>query len=160
MAKKVIERYTRDPDFRFLHERVSDLFAECLKADMQRLNSGQIRKVGLAAKWCPTLNSSSDRSTLLCESIARKVFPRENYPEYEGVEEEQYVYWVCNRLRKKVLAPLWKVLESTGVSIGANRWDGIPYDRVASVAMKFYKEKFLKHDPERFKKYLEDVKTG
>ncbi|MCI82126.1 plant/T31B5-30 protein, partial [Trifolium medium] len=26
--------------------------------------------------------------------------------------------------------------------------------------MKFYKEKFLKHDKERFKKYLEDVKAG
>ncbi|XVF81475.1 hypothetical protein PTKIN_Ptkin15bG0158200 [Pterospermum kingtungense] len=34
MAKKVLERYSRDPDFRFLHERVSDLFAAALKADM------------------------------------------------------------------------------------------------------------------------------
>ncbi|GLU06271.1 hypothetical protein SLE2022_233180 [Rubroshorea leprosula] len=160
MAKKVIERYTRDPDFRFLHERVSDLFAQCLKADMQHLNSGQIRKVGLAAKWCPSLCSSFDRSTLLCESIARKVFPRENNPEYEGVEEEHYVYTVRNRLRKEVLVPLRKVLELPEVYIGANRWDAIPYNRVASVAMKLYKEKFLKHDPERFKKYLEDVKAG
>jgi hypothetical protein len=36
----------------------------------------------------------------------------------------------------------------------------IPYNRVASVAMKFYKEKFLKHDKERFEKYLKDVKAG
>ncbi|MED6117794.1 hypothetical protein PIB30_113195, partial [Stylosanthes scabra] len=44
--------------------------------------------------------------------------------------------------------------------MSANRWDSIPYNRVASVAMKLYKEKFLKHDKERFEKYLEDVKSG
>lgn len=56
--------------------------------------------------------------------------------------------------------PLRKVLELPEVFIGANRWDLIPYNRVASVAMKFYKEKFLKHDKERFEAYLEDVKSG
>ncbi|KAI9126951.1 hypothetical protein K1719_002547 [Acacia pycnantha] len=53
--------------------------------------------------------------------------------------------------------------ESTGIAevyIGANQWGSIPYNRVASVAMKFYKEKFLKHDRERFSKYMEDVKSG
>jgi hypothetical protein len=63
-------------------------------------------------------------------------------------------------LRKDVLVPLRKVLELPEVFIGANQWNLIPYNRVASVAMKFYKEKFLKHDKERFEKYLEDVKAG
>ncbi|XWS54056.1 hypothetical protein CRYUN_Cryun10bG0056000 [Craigia yunnanensis] len=160
MAKKVLERYSRDPDFRFLYERVSDIFAECLKADMELMKSGQIRKIGLAAKWCPSIDSSFDKSTLLCESIAKKMFPRENYREYEGIEEAHYAYRVRDRLRKEVLVPLRKVLELPEVYIGANRWDSIPYNRVASVAMKFYKEKFLKHDKERFSKYLEDVKAG
>ncbi|KAK9926258.1 hypothetical protein M0R45_023499 [Rubus argutus] len=44
--------------------------------------------------------------------------------------------------------------------MGANKWGEIPYKRVASVAMKLHKEKFLKHDHARFKKYLEDVKAG
>lgn len=35
-----------------------------------------------------------------------------------------------------------------------------PYNRVASVAMKNYKELFLVHDGNRFKQYLEDVKKG
>ncbi|XVF81470.1 hypothetical protein PTKIN_Ptkin15bG0157700 [Pterospermum kingtungense] len=160
LAKKVMERYSRDPDFRFLHERVSDIFAETLKADMRFLKSGELRKIGLAAKWCPSIDSSFDRSTLLCESIAKKIFPRENYPEYEGVEEAHYAYRVRDRLRKEVLVPLHKVLELPELYIGANRWDSIPYNRVASVAMKFYKEKFLKRDNERFCKYLEDVKAG
>lgn len=37
MAKKAIETYERDPEFQFLHERVSDLFVECLKTDIDSL---------------------------------------------------------------------------------------------------------------------------
>ncbi|PON91820.1 hypothetical protein TorRG33x02_124180 [Trema orientale] len=162
MAKKVVDRYIRDPDFRFLYERVSDHFAECLKADIECLNykDKPNNKISLAAKWCPSLDSSFDRSTLLCESIAKKVFPRESYPEYQGIEEAHYAYRVRDRLRKQVLVPLRKALELPEVYIGANQWNAIPYKRVASVAMRFYKDKFLKHDGERFGKYLEDVKQG
>ncbi|WVZ09552.1 hypothetical protein V8G54_014082 [Vigna mungo] len=160
LAKKLVDRYTNDPDFRFLHDRVSDYFAECLRKDLEFLKSGSLTKVSLAAKWCPSVDSSFDRHTLLCETIAKRVFPREEYNEYEGVEEAHYAYRVRDRLRKEVLVPLRKVLELPEVFIGANRWDLIRYNRVASVAMKFYKEKFLKHDNERFKAYLEDVKSG
>ncbi|KAM7487083.1 hypothetical protein LguiB_024567 [Lonicera macranthoides] len=160
MAKKVVERIRRDPDYRFLYDHVSDLFAHCLISDMEFLNSGQLKKIGLSAKWCPSLDSSFDRSTLLCESIARKVFPRESYPEYEGIEDAHYAYRVRDRLRKQVLVPLRKALELPEVYIGANDWESIPYNRVASVAMKLYKEKFLKHDKDRFEAYLENVKAG
>ncbi|KAB2633704.1 hypothetical protein D8674_029951 [Pyrus ussuriensis x Pyrus communis] len=160
MAKKAIVRYERDPDFRFLYEKVSDLFAECLKSDIENFKANQYKKISLAVKWCPSIDSFFDKATLLCESIAKKVFPRESYLEYEGVDEAHYVYRVRDRLRKEVLVPLRKVLELPEVYIGANQWGLIPYNRVASVAMKFYKEKFLKHDEERFKKYLADVKAG
>ncbi|CAN6551015.1 unnamed protein product [Malus baccata var. baccata] len=160
MAKKAVARYEHDADFQFLHERVSDIFAEFLKADMENLKSNQSNKISLAAKWCPSIDSSFDQATLICESIARKVFPRESYKEYDGVEEAHYAYKVRDRLRKEVLVPLRKVLELPEVYIGVNQWGSIPYNRVASVAMKNYKEFFLKHDEERFKKYLEDVKAG
>ncbi|WJX62804.1 hypothetical protein P8452_47762 [Trifolium repens] len=157
LAKKLVQRYTSDPDFKFLHDSISDHFADCLKKDLQFLKSGSPTKISLAAKWCPSVDSSFDKSTLLCESIAKRIFPRE---EYEGVEEAHYAYRVRDRLRKDVLVPLRKVLELPEVFIGANQWGLIPYNRVASLAMKFYKEKFLKHDKERFEKYLEDVKAG
>ncbi|WJX57438.1 hypothetical protein P8452_43002 [Trifolium repens] len=157
LAKKLVQRYTSDPNFKFLHDSISDHFADCLKKDLEFLKSGSTTKISLAAKWCPSVDSSFDRSTLLCESIAKRIFPRE---EYEGVEEAHYAYRVRDRLRKDVLVPLRKVLELPEVFIGANQWNLIPYNRVASVAMKFYKEKFLKHDKERFEKYLEDVKSG
>nr|XP_016479503.1 PREDICTED: uncharacterized protein LOC107800783 [Nicotiana tabacum] len=160
MAKKAFERYRHDPDYRFLHERVSDLFANCLKLDLELLNTGKLKDISLAAKWCPSLDSSFDKRTLLCESIARKVFTRESYSEYEGIEDAHYAYRVRDRLRKEVLVPLRKALELPGVYIGRNDWGSIPYNRVASVAMKLYKDKFLKHDEERFKDYLEKVKQG
>ncbi|KAL8093844.1 hypothetical protein AgCh_035646 [Apium graveolens] len=114
----------------------------------------------LAAKWCPSLDKSLDRSTLLCESIARKIFPKQLYPEYEGVEDAHYAYRVRDRLRKEVLVPLRKALQLPEVYMGANKWDSIRYNRVASVAMTNYKNLFLKHDRLRFDKYLEKVKSG
>ena len=47
-------------------------------------------QISLAAKWCPSLNSFYDRLTLLCESIGRKMFPRELYRKYQGLEEAYY----------------------------------------------------------------------
>ncbi|CAL0315246.1 unnamed protein product [Lupinus luteus] len=160
-AEKLLKRYMHDPDFRFLHDRVSDYFAGCLMKDLEVMrNSGDMKSISLAAKWCPSVDSSYDRSILLCESIARRIFPREVYTEYDGIEEAHYVYRVRDRLRKEVLVPLRKVLELPEVYIGTNRWDLIPYERVASKAMVLYQEKFLKHDKKRFLKYLEDVKDG
>ncbi|XP_071703712.1 uncharacterized protein [Rutidosis leptorrhynchoides] len=160
MAKKAVDRYKRDPDYRFLYDRVSDHFAECLRSDIKFLEEGKVRKISLAAKWCPSLNQSFDRSTLLCESIAKKVFPRGEYAEYDGVEEGHYTYRVRDRLRKEILVPLRKALELPEVYIGKNEWGLIPYNRVASVAMTLYKDKFLKHDETRFQEYLENAKSG
>ncbi|KAK3418804.1 hypothetical protein EUGRSUZ_H03370 [Eucalyptus grandis] len=44
--------------------------------------------------------------------------------------------------------------------MSAGRWGDIPNNWVASVAMKLHKDKFLKHDGERFQSYLADVKSG
>ncbi|KAL8470007.1 hypothetical protein ACS0TY_032758 [Phlomoides rotata] len=109
-AKKVVDTFNRDPNFKFLHDCVSDVFAQCLRLDLKVLDCGDLGKISSAAKWCPSLDSKFDRTTLLCESIAKKVFPREEYPEYEGIEEAHYAYRVRDRLRKHVLAPLRKAL--------------------------------------------------
>ncbi|MCD7467665.1 hypothetical protein HAX54_005216 [Datura stramonium] len=160
MAKKAVDRYRLDPDYKFLHDHVSDLFANCLKLDLESLKAGKLTDISLAAKWCPSLDSSFDKRTLLCETIARRVFPRESCPEYEGIEDAHYAYRVRDRLRKQVLVPLRAALELPEVYIGRNDWGSIPYNRVASVAMKMYKDKFLKHDEGRFTEYLEKVKQG
>ncbi|CAN6562053.1 unnamed protein product [Malus baccata var. baccata] len=160
-TKKAFERYQSDPDYRFLHERVSDVFAKCLNYDIANLRSSKKSPhFTLAAKWCPSLDSPYDRTTLLCESIARKVFPKELYTEYQTIEDEHYAYRVRDRLRKEVLVPLRKALQLPEVYMSSNQWSSLPYNRVASVAMTLYKEIFLLHDKVRFEKYLEDVEAG
>lgn len=108
MARRAITRYTNDSDYRFLFERISDFFVECLKHDLVLLESGKLRDISLAAKWCPSLDSLYDRVTLLCERIARKMFPKEEYE--DGLLDAQYAYRVRDRLRKQVLVPLRKAL--------------------------------------------------
>uniref|UniRef100_A0A453LC36 TROVE domain-containing protein n=1 Tax=Aegilops tauschii subsp. strangulata TaxID=200361 RepID=A0A453LC36_AEGTS len=110
-AQVVLARYDSDESFRFLYDRVAELFAELLKSDLEHLRSGDTAKIGLAAKWCPSLRSSYDRSTLLCEAIARRVFPRDSSPEYLSIPDKHYAYRVRNRLRREVDVPLRKVLE-------------------------------------------------
>ncbi|KAL7177681.1 hypothetical protein ACSBR2_030944 [Camellia fascicularis] len=152
--------YDLDVNYQFLHDRISDLFAELLKSDIENLNSGKLNKISLAAKWCPTIDSSYDKSTLICESIAKKLFPRNSDPQFEGLEEGHYVYRIRDKLRKQVLVPLHKALELPEVFMSANEWNSLPYNRVPSVAMKNYKKLFLKHDNDRFKEYLERVTSG
>ncbi|CAL2272548.1 unnamed protein product [Prunus armeniaca] len=159
LARMAVERYQRDPDYRFLHDRISDLFADCLKSDIQKLNKHQQQNINddeddestkcleitSAADWCPSIDSSFDHATLLCESIAKKFFPRESYPEYEGVEEADYAYRVRHRLRKEVLVPLRKVLECSNYHTRMNKWGYNPG---------------FKREPCVVKKYLEDVKAA
>ncbi|KAL2463609.1 hypothetical protein Fot_53265 [Forsythia ovata] len=157
-AKKGLDKYNLDEKYRFLHDMISDFFVELLKADLENLSSGNLSKISLAAKWCPSVDSSYDKATLICESIARKMFPKDS--EYEGIEEAHYVYRVRDRVRKEVLVPLHKALELPEVFMSANEWNVLPYNRVASVAMKNYKELFFTHDSERFREYLDKVKSG
>nr|GMD59740.1 uncharacterized protein LOC113734273 [Ipomoea batatas] len=159
-AVKGLQTYITDEKYRLLHDKISYLFAEMLEADIKKLNSEKLGDISLAAKWCPTIDSSYDKTTLICESIARKLFPKDKYTEYEGLKEAHYVYKVRDRLRKQVLVPLHKALELPEVYMSAKQWNMLPYKRVASVAMKNYTKKFAKHDNERFREYLRKVKTG
>ncbi|KAG0461605.1 hypothetical protein HPP92_021570 [Vanilla planifolia] len=160
MASRAVDRYTHDPDYRLLHDHVSDHFAAMLAADLSHLAAGEHSKISLAAKWCPSLNSCFDRSTLLCEGIARRLFPRGSDPELAAAAEPHYAYRIRDRLRRDVLVPLRRVLEIPEVYMSAGKWDSLPYSRVPSVAMKNYKKIFAKHDNERFREFVERVKQG
>ncbi|PIA58377.1 LOW QUALITY PROTEIN: hypothetical protein AQUCO_00500356v1 [Aquilegia coerulea] len=154
-------RYSRDPDYRFLHDQISQVFADHLVSDMKYMNDGEIGKISLAAKWCPYLDSAFDKTTLLCESISKRVFPRSDlYPEYDGIEEAHYAYRVRDRLRKEVLVPLHKILDLPEIYMSSKQWESLPYGRVASVAITKYKKHFLKHDEKRFNEFLSKVGKG
>ncbi|KAL6599165.1 hypothetical protein ACP70R_046029 [Stipagrostis hirtigluma subsp. patula] len=161
LAVQSLETYYGDRAYRFLFDSVAQFFADLLASDLEQLApGGKKRKIGLAAKWCPTPGSSFDRTTLLCEAVARRLFPRDSSPDYADLSEEHYTYRVLHRLRREVLVPLRKVLELPEVYMSAQRWSELPYTRVASVAMRRYKTLFKKHDEVRFAKYLDDVEAG
>ncbi|KAI3850681.1 hypothetical protein MKW98_030741 [Papaver atlanticum] len=159
-AVRVINRYNGDENYRLLHDKISEVFAEYLVADLKILNEGPSYGISFAAKWYPSLYLCYDQSTLLCESIARRIFTRESYPEYENVDEAHYAYRIRDRLRKEVLVPLHKASELPELYMSANKWELLPYNRVPSVAMNNYKEVFMNHDKERFTNHLEGVKRG
>uniref|UniRef100_A0ACD5WYB0 Uncharacterized protein n=1 Tax=Avena sativa TaxID=4498 RepID=A0ACD5WYB0_AVESA len=159
-AKVTLSRYDSDENFRFLYDRVAELFAELLKSDLEHLRSGDTSKIGLAAKWCPSLRSSYDRATLLCEAIARRIFPRESSPEYLSIPDKHYAYRIRSRLRREVHVPLRKVLELPEVYMTAGKWDELPYARVASLAMRQYKEAFQKHDKSGVAGFFDEVRAG
>ncbi|KAF8701421.1 hypothetical protein HU200_033584 [Digitaria exilis] len=131
-----------------------------LKSDVEHLRAGDTTKIGLAAKWCPLLRSSYDRATLLCEAIARRIFPRESSQEYLNISDKHYAYRVRDRLRREVLVPLRKALELPEVYMCACKFEELPYARVASVAMRKYKEVFQKHDKHRVTSFFDEVRTG
>ncbi|XP_037441703.1 uncharacterized protein LOC119309900 [Triticum dicoccoides] len=161
LAVQSLETYYGDRAYRFLFDAVADFFAALLTSDLEQLShGGKTMKIGLAAKWCPTPGSSFDRTTLLCEAIARRLFPRDSDPEYAQLSDEHYTYCALHRLRHQVLVPLRKVLKLPEVYMSAQRWSELPYTRVASVAMRRYKFLFKKHDEVRFGRYLDDVKAG
>ncbi|XP_024541261.1 uncharacterized protein LOC9656280 [Selaginella moellendorffii] len=161
LAKRVIERHEKDDEFAAIYSGVARVFAEALAKDMEALRSDKEKaRLSLAAKWCPSLDSSYDKQTLLCEAIARLLFPKDSSPELAELEQPHYAYRIRDKLRKEVLVPLRKALELPEVFMSAQRWDELPYNRVASVAMKNYTEIFMKHDEARFKQFLSDVEAG
>ncbi|KAL6218971.1 hypothetical protein ACLB2K_012178 [Fragaria x ananassa] len=107
-----IMRYQNDDAYRYLHDRISELFAESLKSDLSLMESDEIEKISYASKFCPSIDSAYDKATLICENIAKKIFPRCGYAEYRDLKEADYTCRVRDRLQEHVLIPLRKAIGS------------------------------------------------
>ncbi|OEL21174.1 hypothetical protein BAE44_0017807 [Dichanthelium oligosanthes] len=156
LAARALRMYGDDSAYRFLFDSVADFFADRLKSDLEKKANGEEHEIGLAAKWCPSVDSSFNRATLLCEAIARRLFPGDSNaaggdPQHQ---ERYYVYRVLGHLRRKVLVPLRKVLMLPEVYMSAQEWSELPYQRVARKAMERYEAIFLKQDEMRFKGFI------
>ncbi|KAL6218973.1 hypothetical protein ACLB2K_012180 [Fragaria x ananassa] len=140
-AKIALERFLNDKRYQGLHSQVVDVFAEFLKSDLKYLESGEIENISSAAKFCPSLDSSYDKKTLICESIAKRIFPREEYEEYRDIFEPHYSYRVRDRLRKQVLVPLRHALKSSQLNSDAVRKTKIPPDMVKALkSLEMYRK--------------------
>ncbi|KAJ7975352.1 Plant/T31B5-30 protein [Quillaja saponaria] len=88
-ARRVIKLYYSNGRFCHLYNLVAEIFAEFLKSDINFLKSGETEKISLASKWCPSVNKLFDRRTLICEKVARRLFPRDSDTQYKDMEEAQ-----------------------------------------------------------------------
>eukprot|EP01025_Chloroclados_australasicus_P005401 TRINITY_DN1160_c0_g1_i1.p1 TRINITY_DN1160_c0_g1~~TRINITY_DN1160_c0_g1_i1.p1 ORF type:complete len:643 (-),score=61.21 TRINITY_DN1160_c0_g1_i1:429-2357(-) len=152
---RVLCKYDSDTHFKAAYNIVADHFAKHLKKDLENMRIGK-QSCSLAAKWAPSLDSGYDARTLLCEGIARRMFPK-TLPEYIEISDEHYAYRIRDRLRKEVYVPLRQHLKCPEVFMTAGRWNQIDYTRVPSLCMKLRYPIFEKHDPENFHEYLQKV---
>ncbi|KAM1339975.1 hypothetical protein ACFX2H_038431 [Malus domestica] len=101
MAKKAIERYKRDPDYKLLYDQVTDVYAESLKSDLEKLKQQNLKREYHGGYFddndddddddenCEKIIDAADscvfnrhytwvpiRATFLCENIAMKVSRR------------------------------------------------------------------------------------
>lgn len=125
---------------------VLDFIEEQIKKDYRTVlyNENPNNKklpVSLLAKWMPSENASSKKSTETARRLAYLM----------GYKPKDY---------RKTLSKIRNYLDVVECDMSANRWGEIDYGRVPSKANVRYAEAFEKHDPERRAKYLEDVKNG
>ena len=118
-VERALHIYESNLDYRYLYNRVVDLFAKLLKSDIEYLKLGEIEKISMASRWCTHLDKLHDKWTPLFEGIARLIFPRDSDPEYKDIEEAQYVCRVQDRFRKEVLVPLRRALSR------AKKWNPV-----------------------------------
>lgn len=104
-------------------------------------NAGAGKPISLLAKWLPSLTTSSVETKKRAERI-RAAF---------GYSPRTY---------RKKLSALRDYLNVTETRMSANKWQDIDYEKVPSRAAMNYRDAFDRHDQERYRKYLDDIKSG
>eukprot|EP00438_Fugacium_kawagutii_P024579 Skav223359 [mRNA] locus=scaffold200:519128:523637:+ [translate_table: standard] len=175
LAEAALKRYDADPLYRSLFERVGQLFAEQLSADLLHMKKGSwdlvgnsgpdwstpqnrcfrgCERISLCAKWCPLLQHSFDRRTLICESIARWLFPAARWK--PQLTERHYAFRARDQLRK-ALGQLKEYMKCTERLMCQNRWAEIQYRKVHATCLAQNAKLFEKNDPLRFQRFIDQL---
>lgn len=109
--------------------------------DEQLASDNASSKPSLLGKWLPTINASSQSTKTKARFMAKKL----------NLSEIEYRK-LCVNLRKKI-----RIVES---QMSANEWSEINYSAVPSQASRIYKNAFLKHDNNRYSKFIEKAEKG
>ncbi len=163
-----VEKGLADPKVQILMAEVVNIYAEFLKADLERLeahkaylerpeaerkadgygapnNSPHLFGMTYAAKWAPTPGKSADKQLHIATAIAHKLFPDDQKRR--------------RRLLDEVLVPLRRVLDVPETGMLKGNWK-INYSKVPARCMARNEANFLEHDPKGFEKYLLAVAAG
>ncbi|MCO5608330.1 hypothetical protein L7F22_062536 [Adiantum nelumboides] len=157
MVLRVKAKIESSPDFATLHDAVAVIFAKQLLADRNALELNKFFDISFAAKWCPSTNKSYDLRTGLHLAIATHLSVKD---EFVHIDEDKRAFAMATKMRKEFLVPLRNALEIPETYMSAKKWSELPYERVPSVAMTNYVGHFVKHDNDRYVKFLENVASG
>lgn len=119
-----------------------------LEGDMVKFFTQQLKNdlmaesPSLAAKWAPSEGCHFDNKFHAVSKFCREL----------GITKADY--------RKNILVPLRRKLRIVETPVCQEEFDSIKYDHVPSLAMARYKTIFAAKDTDRFKKYIQDVKSG
>ena len=146
-------------------QAIMDYIVVKLEEDLTNLDNDDEttqKSVSLLAKWIPSENSKWDRygsnsnsnsssnrfiitlcKNLICDNDAARILGRH-----------------IKLLRKQYLTPLRAHLAIVESKMCAKQFDNINYETVPSVAMKKYRNAFMRNDKEGFSQYMQQVKSG
>lgn len=151
--KVYIEKYGRWKDLHYIcyklkniEQRIEmNMIAEKLIED--KINLENNNPVSLCAKWAPSENDKYDKRRQYAKKVASFIYGSKDMSKME-------------KYRKEYLVPLRKKIDIVEAKMCDNEWESIKYENVPGVASNRLKKAFIKHDEERYKKYLEDVKNN
>lgn len=132
---KFVPEYGRWDDLFFDNETCFEFIKAQLDKDMESAHPS------LLAKWLPTINASSLTTRQKAKFIANKL----------GLPEIIY---------RKTVRNIRKMLSVVESKMSAQKWSDINYSSVPSQASRIYKNAFLKHDEERYSKFIEKAEKG
>ena len=148
--KLYVEKYGRWKDLQFIsynlknidHKIEMNIIAQKLIED--KINLDNNKPVSLCAKWAPSENDRNDRQRQFAKKVASVIY---------GCKDT----YKMSKYRKQYLVPLRKQIDIVESKMCDNKWGTIKYENIPGVASNKLKNAFIKHDEERYKKYLGDV---
>lgn len=151
--RKYVEKYGCWRDLNYIayklksteHKFEFGLFADKLIEDKDNLSNN--KSVSLCAKWASSENDKYDKKKQYAKKIASILYGSKDMSKME-------------KYRKEYLVPLRKQIDIVESKLCNKKWGDINYESVPAVASKNLKNTFIKHDEERYKQYLEDVRNN
>ena len=116
-----------------------ELMKNRLEADLEEMKKNN--PVSLMAKWVKRGDESSKAAHDLGVLTANKL----GYSVYTF---------------KRLIASLRKYIDVVECKMSTKRWDEIVYANVPSRASMIYRKAFIRHDEDRYNKYIADVESG
>jgi len=123
-----------------------ELIAEYLADDLEKIKNGE-KSISLASKWAPSEGKYFDKKYGFASELAGILFPNCN------LKDSLKKY-------RTTLSTLRKHLNVVETLITSNKWDEINYSHVPSKAHRLLRKAFLKHCPEEYQQYLDNLKSG